>query len=145
MPTLTTSPVTQPAPEFRLMDDQRRPHTLASIADGGGVMLGFCEDVWQLATVRRVMWLQKQAYNLTVARLHAVVIVPNVIVEVYMFRASVVYDLTMPVLADPDNTVRMAYGVHTPTLFLIDEARQIRKKWSWREDINLDTGQLVRR
>ena len=91
-----------------------------------GLLIGFCGDVWDLNSVRNVMWLQRHTYKLMLAGIEACIIIPNHTYELTSFYMSIPRTIPFQVLADPEARVYAAYNIQQPSYVYLDRKGQQR-------------------
>lgn len=122
------------APGFNLPDASNTPYRLEDLIGEDGLLLGFPGSIWEVACIRRIMWLQRQAGRFALIGVHTALIVPD---QHYMLHGFLMTgpDVTMlPLLADPDHKVHMDYHMEMPGLVLIDRRHTICNKWMMPND-----------
>lgn len=117
------------APEFTLYNHDHIAYRLTNMMGSNGVLLVFCANIWDLSSVRNVLWLHRQLYKLTLHGLNAVVIVPNHAHELNGFYMSIPRTIPFPLLADPDYQVYQQYHIEQGGFVLVDSNREIRGVW----------------
>lgn len=116
-------------PAFQLQNYQQQAFKLGDLMGSEGLLLGFPGSIWDLASIRRLLWFQREDYKLLLADINAAFIVPNESTDLNNFHLSMPYPVRFPLLADPDETVHRAYNIYHPTLILIDAHYRLRKQW----------------
>lgn len=117
------------APSFSLQNHHAHSLSLQHLMGETGLLLGFCGDVWQLKSTRLVVWMQKHQAELAMQQIHTAFIVPNEPFDLQGFMLSVPWQLTLPVLADPDGRIHDLYDASVPTIYAIDPDYQIQHTW----------------
>lgn len=112
--------------DFELYNHENRCYRLANVMGENGALLGFCGDIWDLNSVRHVLWLQRQTYKLTVAGVQATFIVPNHAHDLNGFYMSIPRNIPFPLLADPDRQIYDAYQIDNPTFIYINRDKQVK-------------------
>lgn len=118
------------AVDFTLPDHNSIPTSLESLIGTNGLLLGFIGDIWQPASVRRILWLQKNVGKFAMMGTSAALLVRDHAHTLYGFRSSSPLPVPFPLLSDLDGAVHKSYIMDTaPGLLLIDAQRIIRFKW----------------
>lgn len=129
-PTLFTK-----AQDFSLPDHTQKIYTLGELAGETGIMLGFIGDIWQAASVRRILWLQRHVGRFAQMGTPIALLVRDHSHTLYGFRMSSPLPVPFPLLADADGRVHRSYSMDRhPGMILIDRERVIRYKWLMPED-----------
>lgn len=119
-----------PAPDFALYNHDHRLLTRQQVTGPRGLLLGFTDDAWQPASVRRILWLQRHALRFQRLGVHIALLLcdkPHALYGFYMSSAS---PLLFPLLADADRHVHQAYHMDRYAgLVLVDAQNCIRDKW----------------
>ncbi len=124
-----------PAPDFKLPDHNQKPQTLADVLGEQGMLLGFIGDIWQPASVRRILWLQRHVAKLALMGAPVALMVRDHPHTLYGFRVSSPLPVPFPLLADVDGAVHVQYRMDRyPGLILLDHKPLIRQKWLMPED-----------
>lgn len=97
--------------EYPLFNYRLERFCIAQMMGEKGLFVAFAEDIWSLASVRRVLWLQRHAYQLTNADLSLAVIVKNDAQQLHGFQMSIPRPITFPILNDAQGRLFEAYGV----------------------------------
>ena len=85
---------------FEFRNHNNKSHYLSSQMGKKGLLLGFSGNIWDLSSVRQVLWLHRQSYKLALHNLGTAVIVPNEPYELSGFFMSIPRDITFPLLSD---------------------------------------------
>lgn len=118
------------APDFNVPDQYDRLQTLASVMRGSGLLLGFAAGIWQPASVRRLLWLQKHAHRLTSTGLNVALVVCDRQSTLYGFHMSSPVSVNFPLLADANGAVHARYGMaDQPGMVLVDPNGVLRQRW----------------
>ncbi len=123
------------AVDFTLPDHTQTPHSLSDLMGRNGLMLGFIGDIWQAASVRRILWLQRHVAKFSQIGTPIALLVRDHAHTLYGFRMSSPLPVPFPLLADVDGKVHRAYRMDRhPGLVLIDRNGILRYKWLMPED-----------
>jgi peroxiredoxin len=124
-PHLTTT-----APDFQAPDHTRQTHSLSDLMGKRGLLLCFVGDIWQPASMRRIIWLQRHAQTFIQRGVNVALLIRDDVYTVYGFYVSSPSLPTFPLLADKDGKVHGLFNMaHNPGLVLLDHTRVIREKW----------------
>ena len=119
-----------PAPDFSIFSHSRKQYTLRSLVGERGLLIGFTSGIWNLANIRRILWLQRYAYTLEMAGVNAALLDYDELNTLYDFVISSPVKIAFPLLADVDGLVHDAYQLQGRTaLVLIDRNRVVRHTW----------------
>lgn len=123
------------APEFTLSDHTQQPHILSDLMGQNGLLLGFIGDIWQPASVRRILWLQRHVHKFSLMGTPVALMVRDYAHTLYGFQMSSPLPVPFPLLADVDGGVHELYRMaRHPGLLLIDYKGIIRAKWLMPDD-----------
>jgi peroxiredoxin len=118
------------APDFTLLNYDRRSIRLSDIMGKKGVLLGFIGDIWSAASIRRIFWMQRHAPKFAAIGVATVLIVRDHPHTLQGFHLSSALPVPFPMLADPDGSVHRVYRLEShPGLVLLDHERVTRRKW----------------
>ena len=122
--------VDAPAPEFSVYSHNRKQHTLRSLLGERGLLVGFTGGIWNLANIRRVLWLQRYANTLEMAGVNVALLDYDDLNTLYDFAISSPVKIAFPLLADEDGQIHDAYQLQGRTaLLLVDRGRVVRNAW----------------
>lgn len=123
------------APEFRLPDHSRAPHTLSNLMGESGLILGFIGDIWRPTSVQRILWLQRHVGKFARYGTPTALLVRDKPDTLYGFRMSSPLPVPFPMLADLDGGVHSTYRMNAaPGLLVLDTDYIIRAKWMMPDD-----------
>lgn len=109
---------------------------LASQMGTNGLLLGFSGDLWELSSVRQVLWLHRQMYKLTLHGLGSAVIVPNEPYELNGFFMSIPREITFPLWADITNHVYDTLEMNDRAGFvLLDTNMAVVRRWFTQDSV----------
>jgi peroxiredoxin len=118
------------APDFSLPDHNRKLHCLSNLIGEQGMLLGFIGDIWQPASVRRILWLQRHVSKFAMLGTPVALMVRDHAHTLYGFHSSSPLPVPFPLLADVDGKIHELYQMDKfAGLVLIDRNRVIRQKW----------------
>ena len=124
-------PVGLDAPDFSLINHENREVALPDLMGERGILLGFTGDIWQPASVRRILWLQRQHHQFTTQ--HGVEIALLICDKPHMlfgYSMGSVRPLQFSLLADAARQIHEAYRMtRYAGLVLVDNKQVIRDKW----------------
>ncbi len=116
-------------PDFRLHNHENVPQRLQHLMGEKGVLLVLTSDIWDLSSVRYVLWLQRSSYKLSLNGIQSAVIVPAQPYEINGFYMSIPRAIPFPLLADPNGEVYEAFG-SKEGFVLVGRDRKMRKQWA---------------
>lgn len=118
------------APDFALLDHKRQLYMLDDLMGASGVVLGFIGDIWQPASVRRILWLQRHVNKFAVMGTPVALLVRDYPHVLNGFHSSSPLPVPFPLLADSDGQVHRTFAMdRNPGMLLIDRQHVLRKKW----------------
>lgn len=117
------------APDFTLLDQDRHSRTLQAMLGDKGLLIGFINDIWKPASIRRILFLQRHVHKFTALGINLALIIVDQQHTLYSFYMSSPMTVGMPMLADADGDVHEKYNVHHPALVMIDADGIVRAKW----------------
>jgi peroxiredoxin len=118
------------APEFTLLNHEHQESTLSGMIGKKGLLLGFTGDIWQPASVRRILWLQRQHSRFVRHGVNLALLICDKPHMLYGFYMSSVMPLEFPLLADAERVVHTKFSMDRHAgLILIDSRKIIRDKW----------------
>jgi len=115
--------------DFRLHNHENAPQRLKHVMGEKGLLLVMTSDIWNLSSVRYVLWLQNNSYKLALNGIEAAVIVPAQPYEINGFYMSIPRAIPFPMLADPNREVYDHFG-GKEGFVLIGRDRAVRKQWT---------------
>jgi len=118
------------APDFSLLNHEHRESSLSRLMGKKGILLGFTGDIWQPASVRRILWLQRQNSRFVRHGVNTALLICDKPHMLYGFYMSSVMPLEFPLLADDERTIHAKFSMERHAgLILIDSKTIIRDKW----------------
>lgn len=118
------------APNFSLFNHENRESTLHGIMGAKGLLLGFTGDIWQPASVRRILWLQRHSSRFVRDGINVALLICDKPHMLYGFYMSSVMPLEFPLLADDKRSVHTQFRMERYAgLVLINSHGLICDKW----------------
>ncbi len=117
------------APNFALLDHERQKRDLASIMGEKGVIIGFIKDIWQPASIRRILYMQKHHRKFHAQGYNIALIIADQPHTLYSFHLSSEVKVSLPLLADPDESAHCLFRMDHSALVMIDNKQVVRAKW----------------
>lgn len=118
------------APDFRLYNHDNQQNSLADLMGEQGLLLGFTGSIWQPASIRRILWLQRHAARFKREGVNIALLICDKPHTLYGFYLSTVTPLSFPLLADVDREVHLRFRMDRfAGLVLVDHRHLIRDKW----------------
>lgn len=114
---------------FQLLNHENVRYQLTNLMGESGILVGFSGDIWDLGSVRRVLWLQRQVYKLSMSGIMAAIVVPNETYELNGFYMSIPRMIPFPLLADPNREIHELCQIEFPGFVLLDRNRTVTRKW----------------
>lgn len=122
-------PLNTTAPPFALLDQTQRKRTISDVVGKRGVLLGFIGDIWEPASVRRVLWLQRNTLYFTREGVNLALVVVDQPQKLYTYYVSCAVRLEFPMLADTNRKVHKDFNMRYSGLVFVDSSSVIRDKW----------------
>ena len=123
-------PLNSAAPAFTLYNHENQKQSLGELMGSSGLLLGFTGDIWQPASVRRILWFQRHTtmfarYGVQIALL--ICDKPHMLYGYYLSTAA---PLGFPLLADATREVHHQFNMTQHSgLVLVGHDGLIRDKW----------------
>lgn len=118
------------APDFVLVNHENREMSLAEMIGKRGLLLGFTGDIWQPASVRRILWLQRYYNQFTRMGINTGLLICDKPHMLYGFSMSSIRPLNFPLLADVHSDVHQLYRMERYAgLVLVNNVLTIVDKW----------------
>lgn len=118
------------APSFSLYNHENRMSHLDELSGPRGLLLGFTGDIWQPASVRRILWFQRHHSRFMRLGVNVALLICDKPHMLYGFYMSSVTPLGFPLLADVDRIVHKQFSMERYAgLTLLDNDLVIRDKW----------------
>lgn len=102
-----------------MMNSRLETRTLADVMGAAGLFVGFGEDIWSVASVRRVLWLQRHAYQILPANINVAMVFRSDPNQLYGFQMSIPRPISFPMLADTEGTFFATYAIDDKGGFLM--------------------------
>ncbi len=118
------------APDFTLLNHENEPTPLNQLFGERGLLLGFTGDIWEPASVRRILWLQRHYTQFFKKGIGSALLLCDKPHMLSGFTMSSVVPLGFPLLADIDHAIHELYNMQPHAgLVLIDSQFIMREKW----------------
>jgi len=118
------------APDFTLYNHEQERYTLSYLIGERGLLLGFTNDIWLPASIRRILWMQRHAAKIMNEGVNVAIVLHNQPHTLYGFYVSSPVPLPFPLLADVNHQVHAMYNMAShPGMILIDANCITREKW----------------
>jgi peroxiredoxin len=119
-----------PALGFALYNHENRISHLDELVGPRGLLLGFTGDIWQPASVRRILWFQRHYPRFLRLGVDVSLLICDKPHMLYGFYMSSVIPVGFPLLADVDRAVHRQFSMERYSgLVLLDRDGVIRDKW----------------
>ena len=123
------------APDFSAFNHDNRLLSLGDLMGAHGLVLGFTSDIWEPASVRRVMWFQRHFTQFSRLDIQLALLICNESHVLNGFALSSAVPLDFPLLSDSDQAVHRQYNMEGHAgLLVLDNACVIRDKWIMPEE-----------
>lgn len=119
----------QIAPEFELEDHERHLRRVQCLMGERGLLLGFVNNIWEPASIRRILFMQRHIHRFENAGLQAALVIADQQYTLYSFYMSSPMTVAIPLLADPFQSVHDLFNMPYPGLLLLDKNAILRHKW----------------
>ena len=129
--TLVMGPLLQTlAPNFALLNHENEITPLDQMIGSRGLLLGFTGDIWEPASVRRILWLQRHNTQFSKMGVKSALLICDKPHMLSGYSMSSVVPLEFPLLADVDKRVHEQYNMtRYAGLVLIDSQYMLQDKW----------------
>jgi peroxiredoxin len=119
-----------PAPDFGVLSHTNHVMSLESLMGERGLGLGFSGDIWEPASVRRILWFQRYFPQFARLKVNLGLLLCNQPHQLYGYSMSSVTRLEFPLLADVNREVHALYNMERYAgLVVVDATGIIRDKW----------------
>lgn len=119
-----------PAPDFAVLSHTNTLVSLENLLGERGLVLGFTGNIWEPASVRRILWFQRYYPQFARLNVSLALLLCNQPHQLYGYSMSSVVPLDFPLLADIHREVHMLYNMERYAgLVVVDAAGMIRDKW----------------
>ncbi|TVR22531.1 MAG: hypothetical protein EA396_05785 [Anaerolineaceae bacterium] len=131
MKTIELGPaIGQKVTDFNLEDGKQQRFTLGGLIGDSGILLGFIGNIWHVASIRRILWLQHHLHRFTLMGVSVALLVEEHHNTLHSFLMSSPLPVPFPILADAEGKTHAQYHMHRhPGLLLVDNERILREKW----------------
>ncbi|MGJ3240757.1 MAG: redoxin domain-containing protein [Anaerolineae bacterium] len=130
-------------PPFELKDHEGVAYHLDMLMGERGTLLGFTGDVWEVSSVRYVLWLQRQHFKLASKGIQCALIIPNQPYELNGFYLSIPRKITFPLLADPNRDLYDAVGMDKSGYMAINDEGVELARWYLKETATLSMNAVL--
>jgi peroxiredoxin len=117
------------APDFALQNHDRVVQNLSDIMGEKGLLIGFINDIWKPASIRRILFMQRHYHKFVNHECNLVLLIADDQYTLYTFYMSSPMTVVVPMLADPDHSTHQQYNMHHAGLVLMDSDQILRAKW----------------
>ncbi len=119
-----------PAPDFGVLSHNSQMMSLEDLMGERGLVLGFSGDIWEPASVRRILWFQRHYPQFARLNVNLALLLCNQPHQLYGYSMSSKATLEFPLLADVSREVHTLYNMERYAgLVIVDAAGMIRDKW----------------
>ena len=119
-----------PAPDFGVLNHTNHVMSLESLMGERGLVLGFTGNIWEPASVRRILWFQRYYPQFARLNVNLALLLCNQPYQLYGYSMSSVTPLEFPLLADVNREVHALYNMERYAgLVVVDATGLIRDKW----------------
>ena len=117
------------APNFELVDAENKRHTLQDVMGNRGVLIDFVKNIWEPASIRRILYMQRHFHRFESEGYNVVLVVQDRQYSLWTFYMSSPMTVVVPLLADETGELHQAFNMQHAGLVLIDTNFKIRSKW----------------
>ena len=118
------------APGFTLFNHENKVIRLHQLFGEQGLLLGFTGDIWEPASVRRILWMQRHYMQFCKRGVGSALLTCDKPQMLSGFSMSSQVPLEFPLLADADHAIHEQYNMtRYAGLVLIDANQILRDKW----------------
>jgi peroxiredoxin len=118
------------APNFTIPNHAQEPQRMSDLIGRNGLILGFIGDIWQSASIRRIIWLQRHAHTFIRTGHNVALLISDQPHMLYGFYVSSPTPPEFPLLADVDGSIHRLFNMtRYPGMVLVDKTRVVRHKW----------------
>lgn len=117
------------APSFCLPSAEGERHNLSTLMGEVGLLLAFSGDIWDIHSIRQVMWLQRYAPQFALLGARSALVAPNDSDALRSFVMSNPLKIPFKLLADPQRQSYHAYNIKAPCLLFISRSGYIGGQW----------------
>lgn len=118
------------APNFTVQNHAQRLQKMSEMIGRNGLILGFIGDIWQSASIRRIIWLQRHAHSFIRTGHNVALLIRDQPHMLYGFYVSSPTPPEFPLLADVDGSIHRLFNMSRyPGMVLVDRTCIIRHKW----------------
>ncbi|MEM9954659.1 MAG: hypothetical protein AAF846_23820 [Chloroflexota bacterium] len=126
---MVTNQIMPSTMNFRLKNHENIAYELDMLHGENGLLIAFTDDVWEVSSVRYVLWMQRYNFRLAARGINCAMIVPNQPYQLNGFYLSIPRDITIPLLADPNQEVYQTLGMEQSGYLLLDNKHEIMHRW----------------
>lgn len=117
------------APNFSLKDAEGSRVQLYDLIGERGVLLAFVRNIWEPASIRRILYMQRHLQKFQAKGYSIALIIQDRQYSLWTFYMSSPMTVTVPLLADENGDVHAAFNMEHAGLVLLDADANIRSKW----------------
>jgi peroxiredoxin len=118
------------APGFSVLNHAQHSLQLDDLVGRNGLILGFIGDIWQSASIRRIIWLQRHAHSFIRTGHNVALLIRDQPHMLYGFYVSSPTPPEFPLLADVDGSIHRLFNMtRYPGMVLVDREQVVRHKW----------------
>ncbi|MAS36381.1 MAG: hypothetical protein CL610_20415 [Anaerolineaceae bacterium] len=119
-----------PAANFCVLNHENHVTTLDDLMGERGLVLGFTSDIWEPASIRRVLWFQRHDVQFARMNVKLALVVCNEPHTLYGYSVASVEPVNFPLLADVRRDIHGAFNMEGYAgLVVIDRSYTMRDKW----------------
>lgn len=117
------------APNFAIKDAEGNRVQLTDLVAGRGVLLAFVRNIWEPASIRRILYMQRHLQKFQANGYSIALVIQDRQYSLWTFYMSSPMTVTVPLLADERGEVHAAFNMEHAGLLLLDADHVIRAKW----------------
>ncbi len=117
------------APNFSIKDAEGNRVQLADLIGERGVLLAFVRNIWEPASIRRILYMQRHLQKFQSKGYNIALVIQDRQYSLWTFYMSSPMTVTVPLLADEDGAIHQSFNMEHAGLLLLDADANIRSKW----------------
>lgn len=118
-----------PMPSYALPDQHNTSRSLPSLAGTRGLLLLFARDIWNAATIKKMLFMQKYTDRFNSYGVNMAAVVHQDQHSIDLFAASSPLTVRLPILADDCGVFHRQLQLNASALLLINHEGVVRHKW----------------
>jgi len=108
---------------------EEQPFDFESIQGVSGTLFCFSGYIWDLRSIRYVLWLQRYSQQFESHGVSSVLVLPAHKQELSTFLMSIPQKINFTLIADPDNNLLRQYEMEKSGFVLVNNQQNVLKRW----------------